>query len=79
MTYESSEEVIWSLADRHLDFSVSVMAIFKEKVSDLHHYDIYVMSAVRYNNKWGRVYFFCIKGIHSYVVKTMTKKMLVKL
>ena len=74
ISFKSKEEVIWGLQDKHLDFVISLICLPKpahEVKESLHEYEIWVSSAIRYHNIWGRLYFFSVNLIHVFVLKTM--------
>ena len=75
MTYNSYREVIWGLKDTHLDFAVSVFVTNTiENSQNL--CKVFISTRLKYNNNWGRVYFLTIRLIHSFIIKSMFKKLM---
>ncbi len=79
MTYNSPREVIWGLRDKHLTFAVSVLVKHQLNSSEKNECTVYVSTILKYNNNWGRVYFMFIRRIHTYVIQSMLKKLMLSL
>lgn len=74
--FQSPEEVVWGIRDRHLDFGISVFVQCHENEAGNFDSHIFLSTAVKYKNTFGRVYFTLIRGIHTVVVKAMMRTML---
>jgi len=61
-------EVIMEEKDRHLNFRASVL-----KTIDQNNTYIHITTLVKYNNFFGRLYFFPVKPFHKLIVKYMLK------
>ncbi len=63
------DEIIMGEVDKHLDFRASIMKIGNK---------ILFTTVVRYNNVWGKIYFFPVKPFHKMIMKTLLKRYLRK-
>lgn len=71
--YEKNDnEVILGEDDRHLNFKVSFL---KENLFN-HKKQLSVTTVVKFNNRFGKYYFFIIKPFHKLIVKSMLKKLI---
>lgn len=59
-------ELIVGVDDKHLNFRMSV-----QKISHGESYSVVVTTIVQFNNIFGRLYLFCIKPMHKYIVKRL--------
>ncbi|MDA3893802.1 MAG: DUF2867 domain-containing protein [Salinivirgaceae bacterium] len=66
--YRNKNEIVIGENDKHLYYRVS---LYKKTGQ---HSEIYLTTSVKFNNKWGKVYFAFIKPFHKMVVKSMLKK-----
>jgi hypothetical protein len=64
--FQRENEVVMGEDDKHLYFRLSV---FRKNNN------IYLSTVVRYNNVWGRIYFFIIKLFHKLVVKSLLRRL----
>lgn len=62
----NDEEIMFGEPDKHLNFATSV-ALTKSG----NEYEVYSLTAVKYNNGFGRFYFFFVKQVHGIIVKSM--------
>jgi hypothetical protein len=65
----NENEMVMGEDDKHLYFRISVMK--KETEQGM---GIYLTTIVKFNNIWGKFYFFLIKPFHKLVVKSLLKK-----
>lgn len=66
----NEHEIVLSENDKHLNFRVSVLKEQRNETTT-----VYVSTLVKYNNFWGRLYFFFVKPFHKIIVKSLVKKM----
>ncbi|MDR1603201.1 MAG: DUF2867 domain-containing protein [Gracilibacteraceae bacterium] len=66
---QNENELIMGENDRHLNFRVSVL------IDRLSSY-VYLTTAVHYNNRMGKVYFFFIKPFHKIIVKSALRRVM---
>lgn len=63
----SPNEEIFGMPDKHLDFHVSMWCgEYKDSKQELR-----ITTVVKYNNWFGRVYFFIIKPFHGMIIKSI--------
>ncbi len=62
----NDEEIMFGEPDKHLNFATSV-ALTKSG----NQYEIYSLTAVKYNNGYGRLYFTFVKPFHGLIIKAM--------
>jgi hypothetical protein len=67
--WQTESEVVTGLCDRHLDFRVSIL---KEPCEGI----VSFTTIVRFNNRWGRIYFAVIRPFHKLIVKTLMRRFL---
>lgn len=65
----NEKEIVMAEDDKHLNFRTSML---------LHEGKVYSMTAVRYNNFFGRFYFFFVKPVHGVIIKSGLKKLNLK-
>jgi hypothetical protein len=65
----SKDEIVAGEDDKHLYFRISVLK--KENHVGA---EIYLTTIVKFNNRWGRLYFTLIKPFHKVIVKTLLKR-----
>lgn len=66
----SLHEEIFGMPDKHLDFYVSLYCgEHNEEQQELR-----MITAVKYNNRLGRIYFFIIKPFHGIIVKSILNR-----
>lgn len=65
----SNNEIVVGEDDKHLYFRISVLK--KENHAGA---EIYLTTIVKFNNRWGRLYFMLIKPFHKVIVKTLLKR-----
>jgi hypothetical protein len=72
----NNSELVFGMDDKHLDFRGSLLIepteVEKQKM-------LTISTVVKYNNWFGRVYFFMIKSLHKVIVKAMLKRAIIKL
>lgn len=67
----SSNEDIYGMPDKHLDFHVSIWCgEYKEGKQELR-----ITTVVKYNNWFGRIYFFIIKPFHTVIIRSILNTM----
>ena len=66
--YQSDEEIVMGMNDKHLYFRLSVMKIARQ--DDL---QVFLTTVVRFNNFGGKIYFALIRLFHGLIVRTMLK------
>lgn len=76
MSYNTPEEVICGLNDKHLNFAVSVFVINTPVDNNRICCEVFVSTILKYNNIWGRIYFTLIRFIHATVIKSMLQKLM---
>lgn len=65
----SSNEEIFGMPDRHLNFHVSMWCgEHQDRKQELR-----ITTVVKYNNWFGRVYFFVIRAFHGIIIKSILK------
>lgn len=72
----SYNELIFGMDDKHLDFRGSLLM---EPAEGDKQKMLTISTVVKYNNGFGRVYFFIIKPIHKVIMKAMLKRAIIKL
>ncbi len=65
----NEREIVTGEQDKHLDFRTSLLA-------DLAGPHLYCITAVRFHNRWGRLYFFFVKPFHRAIIRAMLKRLL---
>jgi len=68
--YRSNQEIVMGMNDKHLYFRLSVIKIDQPIDSQ-----IYLTTAVRFNNVGGRIYFSLIRLFHGLIVRTMLRRL----
>lgn len=66
--HKSENEVILGEDDKHLDFRVS---LFLNKVDETK--ELTISTSVKFNNRFGKLYFVPVKPFHKLIVPTMLK------
>lgn len=66
----SENEIVMGKDDKHLNFRVSGM-----KQTQGNEVFLNITTIVKFNNIWGRVYFFPVKPFHKLIIKYMLHKM----
>lgn len=66
--YQSDEEIVMGMNDKHLYFRLSVMKIARQDDSQ-----VFLTTVVRFNNIGGKIYFALIRLFHGLIVRTMLK------
>jgi hypothetical protein len=66
----NDNEIVMSENDKHLVFRTSVM-INKTGNNSL----VHLTTVVRYNNFWGRFYFFFVKPFHQLIMRAILKRL----
>lgn len=65
----NENEIVMGEADKHLNFRTSVRRLEENgKIS------VCLTTIVKYNNAWGRVYFFFVKPFHRAIMKSLLKR-----
>lgn len=72
---KSTNEIILGEDDKHLNFKVSILV---EPASTFNKNKLYISTAVKFNNLFGRIYFLPVKPIHRLIVKATLKDMIRK-
>lgn len=63
----SANEIIWGMPDKHLDFHVSMWCgEYREGKQELR-----ITTVVKYNNWFGRSYFFVIRPFHGTIIRSL--------
>lgn len=63
----SANEIIWGMLDKHLNFHVSMWCgEYKNEKQELR-----ITTVVKYNNWFGRMYFFVIRLFHGIIIKSI--------
>ena len=63
----NDKEIIWGMPDKHLTFNVSMWCgEHKDGKQELR-----ITTVVKYNNWFGRVYFFVIRPFHGIIIKSI--------
>lgn len=63
----SANEIIWGMPDKHLNFHVSMWCgEYKGGKQELR-----ITTVVKYNNWFGRVYFFVIRLFHGIIIRSL--------
>ena len=66
----SMNEIIWGMPDKHLDFHVSMWCgEYREGKQELR-----ITTIVKYNNWFGRVYFFVIRLFHGIIIRSLLNR-----
>lgn len=66
---QGEDFVVLGEDDKHLDFQVVLRISGSESVQT-----VSTTTLVRFNNRWGRAYFFCIKPFHRLIVAGMMRR-----
>lgn len=69
----NEEEIMFGENDQHLNFVTSV-ALIKSGIN----YKLFSLTAVKYNNSFGRLYFTFVKLFHALIVKSMLNRVVAK-
>lgn len=65
----SANEIIWGMPDKHLNFNVSMWCgEYRDGKQELR-----ITTVVKYNNWFGRLYFFVIRPFHGAIIKSILK------
>jgi hypothetical protein len=67
----NENELVMSEEDKHLNFRTSVLKLDQNDSTT----KIYSITIVRYNNTFGKVYFFFVKPFHKLIIRTLLKNM----
>ena len=67
----STNEVIWGMPDMHLDFHVSMWCGEHRNGKQ----ELRITTVVKYNNWFGRLYFFVIRPFHRLIIKSILKRL----
>lgn len=62
-------EIIWGMPDKHLNFYVSMWCGEHQDGKQ----ELQITTVVKYNNWFGRVYFFIIRPFHYIIIKSILK------
>jgi hypothetical protein len=65
---QNENEIVMGENDKHLNFRTSVLV-------DRTNSFIYLITLVRFNNFWGRLYFLPVKPFHKLIVKSIMKRL----
>ena len=65
----NDNEIVMGEKDKHLNFRTSVFINRNSTDSE-----IYLSTAVQFNNIWGRLYFWPVKPFHRLIIKSLLKK-----
>lgn len=72
---QNSNEIIFGMPDKHLDFHVSLFCgDHKDGKQELS-----ITTIVKYNNWFGKVYFFFIRPFHGIIISSILKSIAAKL
>lgn len=63
----SPNEIIWGMPDKHLDFHVSMWCGEHRDGKQ----ELRITTVVKYNNRFGRLYFFVIRLFHGIIIKSI--------
>lgn len=66
---KSEDEIVMGEDDKHLNFRASIMV-------DRLQNTISLITAVHFNNLWGRIYFLPVKPFHKIIMKSLLKRQL---
>lgn len=66
---KNTNEIIWGMPDKHLDFHVSMWCGEHQNGKQ----ELRITTVVKYNNWFGRLYFFVIQPFHGIIIKSMLK------
>lgn len=67
---KSANEIIWGMPDKHLNFHVSMWCgEHKDGKQELR-----ITTVVKYNNWFGRLYFFVIRLFHGIIIQSLLKR-----
>lgn len=65
----NDNEIVMAETDKHLNFRVSVLIERNDTISK-----IYLTTAVKFNNIWGRLYFWPVKPFHRLIIRSILKR-----
>lgn len=65
----NDNEIIWGMPDKHLDFHVSMWCSEHRGGKQ----ELRITTIVKYNNRFGRVYFFVIRPFHGIIIRSLLK------
>lgn len=68
------QELLMGDDDKHLNFRVSILLNRQEGIST-----VSITTAVKYNNSWGKLYFFFVKPFHRLIVRSVLKQLVNKI
>jgi len=68
--FDNDHELIMGLNDKHLYFRLSVL-----KVVERENTQVFLTTAVRFNNLGGRIYFSAIRLFHGLIVRSMLRRL----
>lgn len=63
----NDDEIIWGMPDKHLTFNVSMWCSEHKNGKQ----ELRITTVVKYNNWFGRVYFFVIRPFHGIIIKSI--------
>lgn len=66
----NDNEIIWGMPDKHLDFHVSMWCGEHRDGKQ----ELRITTVVKYNNWFGRVYFFVIRPFHRIIIRSLLKR-----
>ena len=66
----NTNEIIWGIPDKHLNFYVSMWCGSYENGKQ----ELRITTVVKYNNSIGRLYFFIIRPFHKIIISAMLKR-----
>lgn len=69
--YKSDNEIILDQDDKHLDFRVSLF--LQEKEQNTPKKQLTISTCVKFNNRFGKLYFIPVRPFHKFIVPTMLK------
>lgn len=65
----SANEIIWGMPDKHLNFHVSMWCGEHQDGKQ----ELRITTVVKYNNWFGRLYFFVIRPFHGIIISSLLK------
>lgn len=68
---KTNDEVILGEDDKHLNFRVSLF--MDQPTGDTKQKKLIISTAVKFNNRWGRLYFLPVRPFHTLIVPAMLK------
>jgi hypothetical protein len=67
----NENELVMSEKDKHLNFRTSVLKLDQSDSTK----KLYSITIVKYNNTFGKVYFFFVKPFHKLIIRTLLKNL----